>query len=220
MTTQAAIYLRVSSDRQDAANQELQVRALCTARGYVVADNHVFRVTVQGDAETNETKEACEAAAHRGEFQVIVVWALDRWTREGIVALLGDVERLRKWGVAIVSVLEPWADTTDGGAGELMLAIAGWSAKQEKKRLRERNLATAARLKEELRAGPLTSKRTGRVFDRLGRPKVHIPARALERARELRAKGWGWRNVARELRRLGLGEWKPTTLGRAAQNQQ
>jgi hypothetical protein len=29
-----------SSDRQDAANQEVQVRALCTARGYTVAPRH------------------------------------------------------------------------------------------------------------------------------------------------------------------------------------
>src|SRR5450432_1912858 len=156
----AAIYLRVSSDRQDAANRELQVRALCTARGYDVDARHVFRVTERGDAEKTPTKDACREAARRGEIGVIVVWALDRWTRDGIADLISDVGQLKKWGVALVSVLEPWADTSDSGTGELLLAIAGWMGKQEKRRLAERNKATAQRLRAELgKRGKLVSAR-------------------------------------------------------------
>ena len=184
-----AIYLRVSSDRQDAANQELQVRALCTARGYTVDEaRHVFRVTERGDAERNQTKDACRDAARRGDVDVIVVWALDRWTRSGISDLLPDVAQLKKWGVALVSVQEPWADTTDDGAGELMLAIAAWNARQEKRRLGERNKATAQRLRAELaRKGNLVSTRSGKIFTRLGRPSVSVSAEALALARTLRA---------------------------------
>lgn len=219
----AAIYLRVSSDRQDAANQELQVRALCTARGYIVDPGHEFRVTERGDAERNPVKEACREAARRGEIDVIVVWALDRWTRGGIADLISDVAQLKKWGVALVSVHEPWADTTDDGTGELMLAIAGWSAKQEKRRLRDRNKATAQRLRAELdRKGKLVSARSGRIFTRLGRPSAPVSTAACALARALRAKPgerfaskpMGWPSIAARIR-TELGEVvAPATLAR------
>lgn len=221
----AAIYLRVSSDRQDQANQELQVRALCTARGYTVEPRHEFRVTEKGDAEKNPTKDACRDAARRGEIDVIVVWALDRWTRGGIADLIKDVEQLRRWGVALVSVQEPWCDTSDDGTGELLLAIAGWMGRREKARLRERNKATAQRLRADLaRKGKLVSVRSGRIFTRLGRPSAEVSPKALQLARELRAlpgerftsKPMGWPAVAARVR-AELGEVvAPATLARLA----
>lgn len=220
----AAIYLRVSSDRQDAANQELQVRALCTARGYTVNPRHEFRVTERGDAEKNPTKDACREAARRGEIDVIVVWALDRWTRGGVADLISDVGRLRGWGAALVSIQEPWADTTDDGTGELMLAIAGWMAKQEKRRLAERNRATAQRLRAELAAhGKLISRRSGKIFTNLGRRRVAVSAAALALATRLRqqqgnrftSRPMGWPTIAERIA-AELGEsYAPATLARA-----
>lgn len=221
----AAIYLRVSSDRQDAANQELQVRALCTARGYTVDPRHEFRVTERGDAERNDVKDACREVARRGEVDVVVVWALDRWTRAGIGDLISDVGQLKKWGVALVSVQEPWADTTDDGTGELLLAIAGWMARQEKRRLAERNKATAQRLRSELATkGKLVSARSGKIFTRLGRPSARASVAALALAQTLRAlpgerfkaAPMGWPAVASRIR-TELGEMiAPATLARLA----
>jgi DNA invertase Pin-like site-specific DNA recombinase len=221
----AAIYLRVSSDRQDAANQELQVRALCTARGYTVDPRHEFRVTERGDAEKNAVKDACRDAARRGEIDVIVVWALDRWTRGGIADLIKDVEQLRRWGVALVSVQEPWCDTSDDGTGELLLAIAGWMGRREKARLRERNRATAQRLRADLaRKGKLVSARSGKIFTRLGRPSAKVSPSALQLAKKLRAlpgsrfasQPMGWPSVAARIK-AELGEViAPATLARLA----
>jgi DNA invertase Pin-like site-specific DNA recombinase len=221
----AAIYLRVSSDRQDAANQELQVRALCTARGYAVDPRHEFRVVERGDAERNAVKDACRDVARRGDVDVVVVWALDRWTRGGIADLISDVGQLKRWGVALVSVQEPWADTTDEGTGELLLAIAAWMGRQEKRRLAERNRATAQRLRAELaKKGKLVSARSGRLFVRLGRPSIQASSAALERAQALRAlpgerfrsQPMGWPAIAARIA-TELGEViAPATLARLA----
>jgi len=219
----AAIYLRVSSDRQDAANQELQVRALCLARGYTVNPRHEFRVTERGDAERNAVKDACREVARRGEVDVIVVWALDRWTRGGVADLLTDVATLKRYGTALVSVQEPWADTTDTGTGELLLAFAGWMGRQEKRRLAERNRATAQRLRAELASrGKLVSKRSGKIFTNLGRTPVRVSERALLLAASLRAqpgerypaKPMGWPTVAARVA-TELGEnYSAATLAR------
>jgi DNA invertase Pin-like site-specific DNA recombinase len=219
----AAIYLRVSSDRQDAANQELQVRALCTARRYAIDPRHEFRVTEKGDAEKNAVKDACREAARLGEVDVIVVWSLDRWTRAGIGDLIRDVEQLKRWGVALVSVQEPWCDTSDDGTGELLLAIAGWMGRREKARLRERNKATAERLRADLaRRGKLVSVRSGRIFTRLGRPSAQASEAALRLACQLRAlpgerfasKPMGWPAISARVQKA-LGETiAPATLAR------
>jgi hypothetical protein len=82
-----------------------------------------------------------------------------------------------------VSVQEPWADTTDDGTGELLLAIAGWMSKQEKRRLSARNRATAERLQAGLaRTGKLISVRSGKIFTHLGRPRVRISPATRARA--------------------------------------
>lgn len=77
-------------------------------------------------------KEAL-ADAHRGKFDVFVVWALDRISREGIEDLLRTVRKFREAGCAVVSVQEPWCN--DGGdTQQLLLPITGWVGKFEAKR--------------------------------------------------------------------------------------
>ncbi len=221
----AAIYLRVSSERQHAENQEHAVRGLLAARGFHVEERHIFRATEKGDAKRNDVKAACLAAAHRGEFQTLGIFALDRWSRCGIAPLLNDIAQLRSWGVSIVSAMEPWADTSPGGAGELMLAIAAWMARQEKQRLSERNRATAARLRSDLAAkGKLISKR-GFIFTGLGRRRIQVTEAAVKLARELRAKPgnryaakpMGWPAIAAEVSRTMGENYSAATLGRAAE---
>jgi hypothetical protein len=56
-----------------------------------------YAVTERGDAEKNAVKDACRDAARRGEVDVVVVWALDRWTRAGIADLITDVSQFKKW---------------------------------------------------------------------------------------------------------------------------
>jgi hypothetical protein len=50
------------------------------------------------------------ADAHRGAFDVLVVWALDRFGRS-MVGNLRDVLELDRCGVQVVSVRETWLDT-------------------------------------------------------------------------------------------------------------
>jgi DNA invertase Pin-like site-specific DNA recombinase len=74
--------------------------------------------------------------ASQRKFDVVIVWALDRLTREGILETFQHVQRLKDWGVAFESHQEPHFRTT-GEAGELMLGIAAWIARQERLRISE-----------------------------------------------------------------------------------
>jgi DNA invertase Pin-like site-specific DNA recombinase len=66
------------------------------------------------------------------KFKIVVVWALDRFTREGIEATFNYIRQLKDGGVDFVSYTEAHFRTT-GPAGSLMLTVAAWMAEQERK---------------------------------------------------------------------------------------
>ena len=74
----------------------------------------------------------------------MLVWALDRLSREGPLATLGIIDRLGKAGVQVWSYQEPWAEA-GGELLDLLLAIAGWVARMESNRRSERTKAGLAR---------------------------------------------------------------------------
>lgn len=182
-TTRAcAIYARVSTlDKgQDADNQLLQLRAYCKRSGWRIAKEYVDHVSAKS-GERDAFKELFEDAS-RKLFDVVLVWALDRFTREGVFETFNYVRRLTNHGVDFESYSEAHFRTT-GPAGELMLAIAAWIAKQERLRISERT-----------KAGMERAKREGKV---IGRPR-RVFRRDL--ALEMTKKGMSLRAIARELK--------------------
>ena len=71
--------------------------------------------------------------ARTGRFQVLLVWALDRLSREGPLATLDIVHRLGQSSVQVWSLQEPWTEA-GGELLDLLLAIAGWVARMESNR--------------------------------------------------------------------------------------
>jgi len=85
--------------------------------------------------------------AKRRKFDIILVWSLDRFSREGISNTLHYLEVLKRDGVALKSLQEGWLDTSDEGMGQLLIAIFSWVAKQERERISERTKAGLLRAK-------------------------------------------------------------------------
>jgi DNA invertase Pin-like site-specific DNA recombinase len=77
-----------------------------------------------------------EARQHK--FDIVLVWALDRFSREGILNTLSYLKTLKQHNVALKSLQESWLDIRYEGIGELLIAIFSWVANQEKKRISER----------------------------------------------------------------------------------
>jgi DNA invertase Pin-like site-specific DNA recombinase len=85
--------------------------------------------------------------AKERKFDIILVWSLDRFSREGISNTLGYLEKLGNSGVALKSLQESWLDTSDQGMGKLLIAIMSWVAQQERQRISERTKAGLIRAK-------------------------------------------------------------------------
>ena len=73
------------------------------------------------------------------QFKGILVWKLDRFSREGISHTLSYFQKLRSRGVAVRSMTESWLDTSaDNPLGDLLIAIFSWVAAEERRKISER----------------------------------------------------------------------------------
>jgi putative DNA-invertase from lambdoid prophage Rac len=204
MTKRAAIYLRVSSDEQHVANQRPEVDRVITTRGLELVKTYEETGSA---AKVRPVYDAMMKDAHRGAFDVLVIWALDRFGRS-MAGNLAAVLALDAAGVQLVSVREAWLDTS-GPVRPLLIAIFSWVAEQERSRLIERTNAGLDRAR---------AKGT-----KLGRKTTSIDMRE---ARQLLADGLSVRRCARRLhvapttlraalRREG---WRPGSPGGCAEN--
>jgi DNA invertase Pin-like site-specific DNA recombinase len=144
----AAIYARVSTtDKgQDTENQLFQLREYCARQGWPIVHEYIDHASAKS-GNRDAFRQLFEDGSRR-KFDVLVVWALDRFTREGVLETFQYVQKLKSSGVQFESYSEAHFRTT-GPAGELMLAIAAWIAKQERLRISERTKAGVARARRE-----------------------------------------------------------------------
>ena len=83
--------------------------------------------------------------ARKRKFDVILIWALDRLSREGSLAILSLVHRLKTFRVKVISYQESWTEAP-GELAELLYALTGWVARMESQRRSERTRAGLARV--------------------------------------------------------------------------
>lgn len=147
-----AIYARVSKDEassdgkmQDPNNQLLPLRQFCQSMGWEVTKEFIDYAS-GGDSNRPEFQRMLGEVRQR-HFDLIFVWALDRFSREGMTNTLSYIRQLRDYKTALKSLQEPWLDTSQQGISDLLLGIFSWVAEQEKKRISERTKAALSRKK-------------------------------------------------------------------------
>ncbi len=172
----AALYVRVSTAEQTVENRERELRAWADRLELDVAAVHAD--TMSGA----RSDRASLAAAHRREFDVLLIWSVDRLSREGIGPMVRYMDQLQTAGVRVQSHQETWVDTSSP-AWDLLLAVFAWVAEQERQRIGERVRAGQARA----RAQGVHIGRKPRAVD-------------VEEVRRRRADGQGWRRIARALK--------------------
>ena len=118
------------------------------------------------------------SAASKGEFDIVLVYRLDRAfrsVRDGVLAL----DQLTHWGIGFASVEEPYIDTTSP-MGELMFTISAAWAQLE-----------GAIIGQRVRAGIERARAQG---IQLGRPSVPVDIDYVVRQRSA---GLSWASVHR-----------------------
>jgi DNA invertase Pin-like site-specific DNA recombinase len=178
----AAIYARVSTaDKgQEVENQLAELRRFAASQGWQIASEYIDHETGK-HAHRPRFRELFTDAAKR-RYDVVLFWALDRFTREGALETLQHLNVLSSYGVGFRSFTEPYLDSC-GIFKDAVIAILGTIAKQERLRISER-----------VRAGLERTRTRGTKSGKpIGRPQVVFRQ---DQVAEMRSNGLSWREIA------------------------
>ncbi len=185
-----AIYARVSTrNKQETENQLRKLREYCDQRDWKISDEYIDQES--GGTPDRSGFQRLFEAAHQGAFDLVLFWALDRFSREGVLKTLNYLNELESAGVDFKSYTERYLDSS-GIFKEAILALLATLAKQERVRISER-----------VKAGMDRARAQGK---RVSRPP--IPEKTRKRIAQLANKNWSLRAIARE---LGIS---PSTVGK------
>jgi len=152
--TRAAIYVRVSTKEQSIENQESVLLDWSKRRGVDVVKIYSEEESAWKSGHQRALAQLVNDA-RRGIFDAVLVWALDRLSREGPLRILMIVDRLKRSGVRVISYQESWTEAP-GELAELLYALTAWVARMESDRRSER---TKAGLQRAMREGKPVGKR-------------------------------------------------------------
>ncbi len=177
-----AIYARVSTDDkgQNPENQLLQLRAWCKRMGYPLVREYVEHENGGKSAEYRKQLAVMFTGAARREFDLLLVWSLDRFSREGMAATVAHLQRLASHGVAFRSFTEEHLSTENELVRNILLATLSSLAKLEREKISQRT-----------KAGLERARAKGKV---LGRPKFSDGD--IEKLRISLDTGHSWRAVS------------------------
>src|ERR1700730_16107159 len=179
-----AIYLRVSTSKQETSNRRRELEAVAARSGWEVV--RVFEDAGISGAKGRDERPGLDAllkAVNAKEFDMVATWSVDRLGRS-LTDLLSILQCLRDKGVDLF--LHQQGLDTSTTAGKAMFQMLGVFAEFERGIIRERVNAGLARAREK---GVM-----------LGRPRID-PA-VERRIKALRKKGYGYLKIGRE---LGIG---------------
>ncbi len=196
MPKRAAIYVRVSTDKQTVENQIRELRQIAERRGWEVVEEY-------GDAGISGSKgrdgrpglDLMLNDAKRRKFDVVMAWAIDRLGRS-LVDLLHTIQELEAAEVDLY--LEAQSLDTTTPMGKLMFQVTGAFAEFERSMIRQR---VHAGLKRAVEAGKV-----------LGPPR--ISEKVEKRIQEQLRAGKGILKVAHE---VGVGHGTVERIAREMQ---
>jgi DNA invertase Pin-like site-specific DNA recombinase len=151
MGANVALYARVSLDETDRENKRFQdpetqlssLREYSNVMNYDIVEEYIDRMSGANPARPRFREMMRDAMLRR--FQGILVWKLDRFSREGIISTMSYIKQLKERGIWLKSMTETWLDTSQEGMTDVILAIMSWASAEERKNISDRTKAGIAR---------------------------------------------------------------------------
>lgn len=185
----AAIYARVSTtDKgQDPENQLAELRRWCKRNGYTIHAEYVDKESGRkGTADRQKLRQMMDDAA-KNHFDLLVVWALDRLTREGLAQTVHYLRKLDTFGVNFHSYSEPMLSTRDEMVRDILIGVFSALAKME-----------AVKLSDRTKAGLARAKKAGTT---LGRPRLAVSKTDKTKIKQLNRDGLSQRKIVEAVNR-------------------
>lgn len=147
-----ALYARVSleegnkDDRryQEPENQLEPLRDWANSIGADIVREYIDRGS-GADPNRSEFRQMLHDAMMM-QFSFILVWKLDRFSRENMSQVVGRIQKLRERGIGIKSLTEDWVNTSkENPMSDLVLAVMAWAAGEERRKISDRTKAGIAK---------------------------------------------------------------------------
>ncbi len=178
----AALYARVSTDRQSTENQLLELRQAAERLGWEVVGEFVDKgISGAKGRKDRPQLDALLKGVARKDFDVVASWSVDRLGRS-LIDLVNMLQELHSTGVDLY--LHQQGINTTTPAGKALFGMMGVFAEFERGMIQERVRAGMARAKAK-------GTKTGNA---IGRPAVSTAIE--DRIRELRTEGLGMIKIA------------------------
>lgn len=178
----AALYARVSTDRQSTVNQLRELRQAAERLGWEVVGEFVDHgISGAKGRKDRPQLDALLKGVARKDFDVVASWSVDRLGRS-LIDLVNMLQELHSTGVDLY--LHQQGINTTTPAGKALFGMMGVFAEFERGMIQER-----------VRAGMARAKARGtKSGNAIGRPSVSTAVE--DRIRELRSQGLGMHKIA------------------------
>jgi DNA invertase Pin-like site-specific DNA recombinase len=180
---QVAIYARVSTDKQAADMQLSELRSYVKRSKWGIYKEFIDH-GYSGSTTNRPAFAGMMAAAQKKEFDILLVWKLDRLSRS-LKDLITTLDELRALGIDFISYDNQMDTSTP--SGKLLFSLIGAMAEFEQEIIRER-----------VKAGLENARRKGKI---LGRPRK--PRQLRQKAIDFHKGGVSNRKIGKK---LGIAE--------------
>jgi DNA invertase Pin-like site-specific DNA recombinase len=141
----AAIYCRVSTDRQELSTQRDALKTFCERKGWEVVK--IYEDITSGAKDSRPGFVAMFEDAHKQLFNMVVFWDLSRFSRSGLLFTIQKLQELENEGVGFHSYQNRFITTMDPRIRNLVIALMAEFAKIERQMISERTKARLQALK-------------------------------------------------------------------------
>jgi DNA invertase Pin-like site-specific DNA recombinase len=174
------IYARISRESSHLDNQLLILKEFCFKMKYDVYDEYTD--VISGAAANREEFNRMMSDASKRRFDMLLFYALDRFSRAGTRETIRYLQMLDDYGVSYKSYTEQYIDSS-GIFKDVIIALLSTLAKQERIRISERVTAGLAKARTQGRVG--------------GRPKLE--ASKIEKIRQMKSSGQTIMAISKQL---------------------
>lgn len=133
-----AIYVRVSTGKQEVENQLIQLREYCKKAEYEVFKEYVD--VISGKENSRPAYDRMFEDAHKRLFDLVLFWDLSRFSRSGTLFTLQKLKELENLGIDWGSYQEPYFKSI-GQFKDVILSVISTVAKIEREKISQRTIA-------------------------------------------------------------------------------
>lgn len=141
-----AIYVRVSTDKQEEKNQEYQLKEFAQKNSWEIYD--IYKDIISGKEEKRPEFERLFQDARKMHFDIVLFWDISRFSRAGTHHTLQKLKELENKGIQWHSYSDPYLSSL-GDFKDVVISILSTLAKIEREKISDRTKAGIERAKKQ-----------------------------------------------------------------------